>query len=96
MTVPGPVPRYFFDLHNDLDVRDDDGKEFPDVDAARVNALLEAREMIKASIDDTGMIDLRNHIDVRDEGGAVICVMHFQNAVTIQRGAQVLSQACPA
>jgi hypothetical protein len=46
------MPRYFFDLHNDMDVRDDEGVELPNLNAALLHALHEARTMIQASIAD--------------------------------------------
>lgn len=84
------VPRYFFDLHNDMDVLDEEGKELPDPQSARAHALREALEMIHASIDEQGHIDLRHCIEIREEG-AIVDVVHFEDAVTIQRGDQVLS-----
>jgi len=89
------VPHYFFDLHNDLDVEDLEGKELPDLDAALAYALCEARHMIQASIADTGRIDLRHHIDVRSETGEIIYELHFEDAVTVQRGEEILSRARP-
>jgi len=49
--------------------------------------------MIQVSVEETGRIDLRHHIDVRDESGAIVFVMHFEDAVTVQRGSEVLSAA---
>jgi hypothetical protein len=87
------VPVYFFDLHNDTDALDDEGKDLPDFAAAKTNALSEAREMIKTSLDETGRIDLSHHIDVRDQSGAILYVIRFEDAVTVQRGEWVLSRA---
>ena len=87
------MPRYFFDLHNDFDVQDDEGRELPDVDAVVAEAVRKARHLIKASIDDPGRIDLRHHIDVRDERGESVFVIHFEDAVTVQRGDEILSRA---
>jgi hypothetical protein len=86
------MPRYFFDLHNDIDAIDDEGIELPDLRAGKAHALGEARTMIQASVAETGRIDLRHHIDIRDENGAVVHVMRFGDAVKIQRGEDVLSQ----
>jgi hypothetical protein len=86
------VARYFFDLHNDMDALDPEGKELPNFEAAKARALAEALEMIQASIVDHRKVDLRHHIDVRDESGAVVYVMHFEDAVTVQRGPDVLSR----
>lgn len=85
------MPRFFFDLHNDVDALDDEGKVLPDLESARENALREAREMIQASVAESGKIDLRHHIDIRDESGATLHVMRFEDAVAVRRGDQVLS-----
>jgi hypothetical protein len=90
------MPRYFFDLHNDMDALDPEGKELPSLEAAKAHALVEALEMIQASIVDHRKVDLRHHIDVRDETGVVVYVMNFEDAVTIQRGSEVLSRASVA
>jgi hypothetical protein len=87
------MPRFFFDLHNDIDAQDEEGRDLPDVDAVVAEAVKEARALIKASIDETGRIDLRHHIDVRDERGNTVCVIHFEDAVTVQRGDEILSRA---
>ena len=87
------MPRYYFDLHNDIDTVDEEGVELAGVDDAVGHALREARWMIQASVADTARIDLRHHIDVRDENGNVIYVMHFEDAVTVQRAGEVLSRA---
>lgn len=36
------MPRYFFDLHNDVDAEDEEGKDFPDLRGAIDHALREA------------------------------------------------------
>lgn len=84
------MPRYFFDLHNDVDSLDDEGKDLPDLEAAKANALREAREMMQESVCN-GHLDLRHHIDVRDESGNVPYVLHFEDAVEVRRGEQILS-----
>ncbi len=85
------MPRYFFDLHNDVDAIDLEGCELPDREAALAHALSEARTMIQTSVAETERIDLRHHITLRDECGEVRCV-HFEDAVTVQRGDEVLSR----
>ena len=87
------MPRYFFDLHNDVDALDEEGVELRDANAAITHALYEARTMIQASVAETGRIDLRHHIDVRDDAGEILHVLHFEDAVTVQRGTEVLSRA---
>ena len=87
------MPRYFFDLHNDMDAIDEEGKELPDLNAALAHALTEARTMIQASVAESGRIDLRHHIDVRSEDSEILHVLHFEDAVTVQRGSEILSRA---
>jgi hypothetical protein len=79
------MPRYFFDLHNDLDVRDEEGCELPDFEAAKDHAQHEARKMVEANVDDVGRVDLRHHIAVRDESGATVYTLHFEDAVDFIR-----------
>jgi hypothetical protein len=86
------MPRYFFDLHDDMDVIDNEGVELPDLMAAKAHALGEARTMIQASVAETGRIDLRHRIDIRNENRAVVHVIRFEDAVKIQRGEDILSQ----
>jgi hypothetical protein len=80
------MPLYFFDLYNDMTVRDDLGQDLPDFEAIRKCALKEAREMFAASATEQGKIDLRHHIKVRDEDGAEVYRIDFEDAVTVQRG----------
>lgn len=80
------MPQYYFDLHNDMDVADNEGKKLPDIEAARTHALEEARHMIAASTTEQGKIDLRHYITVRDEGGAEVHCIDFGDAVSVQRG----------
>lgn len=87
------MPKYYFDLHNDVDAPDFEGRDLPDLEAVRSHLTKEVRAMLKASIDENGRIDLRHHIDVRDESGSIIHVMHFEDAITIQRGNVTISEA---
>ena len=44
------MPRYFFHLHNDLDVRDEEGRELPDIESALRAAGEDARTMAAESV----------------------------------------------
>jgi hypothetical protein len=79
------MPRYYFDLHNDIDAPDEEGVELMDPSQAHARALKEAREMICASVEEHGRIDLRHHIQIRDETGAIVGVVKFEDAVTFLR-----------
>jgi hypothetical protein len=82
------VPRYFFDLHDDVDAPDDEGKDLPSLKAAQLQALAEARTMISASVREHGKIDLQHFIRVRDEGGKAVYLVEFGDAVRIERGGE--------
>ena len=80
------MPKYFFDLHNDVDALDAEGKDLPDVAAAKANALKEAREMIQASVGEEGKINLHHCIQVSDETWDTIYTLQFRDAVVIITG----------
>jgi hypothetical protein len=77
------VARYYFNLYDDLVSIDDEGKEFPDLDAARGNALREAREMACAQVV-AGHVNFRHRIEIADEAGEVLETVHFGDAVQVQ------------
>ena len=82
------MPRYFFDLHNDIDAPDREGRDLPDLRAAQLQALKEARTMIGASVLEHGKIDLQHFIRVRDERGKAVYLVEFEDAVTVERGGE--------
>lgn len=86
------MPRYYLDLYNDICAIDNEGVVLRDVAAAQKHTEHEALEMIRASVEEGGHIDLSHHIDVRDESDAVVCVVHFADVVRITRGDVVLNQ----
>jgi hypothetical protein len=79
------MPRYYFDLRDDIDVDDPEGRFLPDVDCALVHAKREAREMIGACVAAGRQVDLHHSIQVRDEDGEVKVVVHFSEAARIVR-----------
>ncbi|QIK78275.1 hypothetical protein G7077_04510 [Sphingomonas piscis] len=76
------MARYFFDLKNDVDVRDEEGRELAGLDEVRTAAVAEAREMMTESVL-SGHLNLDHFIQVRDEGGTVVLVMRFAEAVDV-------------
>ena len=77
------MPRYFFDMHNDIETRDEEGLELPDIAAAREQATENAREMVCDSIQRHGGVNLEHRIDVRDEAGEIVVTTTFRQAFTI-------------
>jgi hypothetical protein len=78
------MPRYFFHLRNDLDVPDPEGKELPDLDAARAQALAFAVDMAAASVLEHRKLNLQHRIDVEDETGAILLTVTFGDAITLE------------
>ena len=79
----GRMPMFYFHLHNDMDVPDEEGREFPDLAAACDYARKEAIFEASYSALEHGRIVLNHRIDVEDENGAVLATVHFGDAVQI-------------
>ena len=77
------MPRYFFHLYDDLIVHDEEGVELPNPAAARLNALIEARELIAEQVR-RGYFVLSHWIDVADEQGKLVLTVMFRDAVDIK------------
>lgn len=76
------MPRFYFHLHNDVDTFDEEGRDLPDVDAARRAAMLDARSMAAESVR-LGHLDPSHYVAVTDENGDTLFCMSFREAVRI-------------
>ena len=76
------MPRYFFHLHNDVDALDDEGRELPNVDAARRCAEEDARQMAGESARH-GHIDRAHYVEVADDTGNSLFRVTFGEVVRI-------------
>ena len=72
------MPRYF--LHIDELDTDPDGTELPDLEAARREAVLSAREMLAEWII-LGADDIPTRIVITDEEGSLLSVVHFRDVL---------------
>ncbi|MEO6579909.1 MAG: hypothetical protein ABIN83_02000 [Sphingomicrobium sp.] len=79
------MPRYFFDLHDDITAIDEEGRECPDLESAKITAADEAREMIVAGVHAQGKLDLRHRIEVRDETNTVVHTQYFEDVLLVLR-----------
>jgi hypothetical protein len=80
------VPRYFFNLYDDEVVLDGEGRELPDLAAARAVAFDSAREMACAEVLEGHLA--RNHrIEVVDEKGEPVCTVRFRDVVLVEPAA---------
>jgi hypothetical protein len=77
------VPFFYFHLHNDVDARDEEGKDLPNLEAARQLALHQARFTLAENIKDSGRLNLDHRIDIEDKQGDVLSTVHFRDVVTI-------------
>jgi hypothetical protein len=77
------VPRFFFHPRDGERVRDDDGIELPDAEAARRAAIAGIRSIIADEVR-KGRLRLGARLDVEDETGARLFSLSVQDAVSIE------------
>jgi hypothetical protein len=78
------MPRFFFHLHNDIDVPDDDGVELPDLDAAREYARENVLGIAGQTLKEQGRITLHHRIDIENEHGAVLETIMFRDVLHVE------------
>ena len=77
------MPRYLFHLHSDPNAMDEEGRELPDVAAAREYAMEAARDMVCADIKQ-GWLNLDHSIEVVDDQGMPLFTITFREAFEIR------------
>ena len=77
------MPRFYFHLHNDMYVEDEEGAELPDMAAAREYALESARDLASVFVKH-GHINLNHFVRVTDEGGQDVIRIAFRDSFTIE------------
>jgi hypothetical protein len=78
------MPMFYFHLHNDVDAPDEEGKDLPDIDAARAHAETSAVFTMAETLKEEGHINLRHHIEIEDEHGKVLATVRFRDVVAIE------------
>lgn len=76
------MPRFFFHLHNDLEVIDDEGRELTDIEAAREAAERDALQMAAESVRH-GHLARSHYIEVTDEAGTALFRVTFGEMVDV-------------
>ena len=76
------MPRFYFNLRNDISVDDDEGAVLPDLVAARQHALSNARSIAAANVY-RGRLDLSLSIEIVDHTGELADTVTFGDAVTV-------------
>ena len=77
------MPRYFFHIYDHDITLDEDGRDLPDLAAARELALDSARDLVCESIH-RGHLNLDHRIEVQDQQGETVIVLTFREAFTIR------------
>jgi hypothetical protein len=76
------MPRYCFNLFDDLDTIDEEGLDLPDREAAEATGLLFARAMAAEQVG-RGKLSLSHRIEIADARGEVLKTIRFADAVEI-------------
>lgn len=76
------MPRYFFHLYDDLEIRDEEGVTLLDPAAARKLAIESARDVMADNVRG-GELCLSHRIEVEDEQGQPVVVVKFRDALTV-------------
>ena len=77
------MPRFFFDVHDDIVTQDENGQVCANPEAAREVAIKSARELICERVRN-GQLFLRHYIAVTDETGLEQFRVLFEDAVEIE------------
>lgn len=76
------MPRYRFHLYNDEETMDLEGRLFPNLDAARAEAIQTARSIMASELSSKGEITLSHWIELETEEGEMH-VVTFGDTVKI-------------
>jgi hypothetical protein len=80
------MPRYFFHIHNGTGLTEDqEGRELPDIAAAREEAVSGIRSIVSEEAL-RGQLDLDGRIEVCDAAGSTLLVQRFAEAFEINPG----------
>ena len=77
------MPKFFFNLRDDVSVEDCEGKELADAGTAREAAVHYAREMMAEDVRD-GRLVLKDSIEIVDEKGEKVLTVPFRDAIDIE------------
>ena len=79
------MPRYFLDVVNGDAIEDPDGADFADLEAAREEATLSARDLVSQDLKEGRPLGLKRRIDIRNETGKVVGSVSFSDAMPPER-----------
>ena len=77
------MPRFYFNVYDDVVATDEEGVTLPNLDAARRQALAGARALMAEQVTHGYLV--RTHwIDVLDEAGTVVLHLPFADAIDVR------------
>jgi hypothetical protein len=77
------MPRYFFHIRTgDAVIRDPDGSDLPNLDAARAEARQAARDLLAALLKEGGVLD-GQVFEISDEAGSVLERIPFRSVIRL-------------
>ena len=76
------MPRFFFHIYDDAVRLDPEGRELPSVDAAKVEAIRNARELASAEVL-KGHLGLSHRIEVTDAYDGPVATIRFKDVVKL-------------
>lgn len=79
------MPRYYFHLRDDAFTEDLEGAELADLEAARLYAIENAREIVCADLKE-GWLSLDQSIEIADHDGNQVAIVTFREAFEVRKG----------
>jgi hypothetical protein len=77
------MPRFYFHICNGNGfTEDEEGREFPDLEAARSEAVRAARDIMASEVR-SGMLDLSSFIEIEDADHQLTHTLGFEEAVDL-------------
>jgi hypothetical protein len=77
------MPRYYFHVCNGNGfTEDEEGRELPDLEAARIEALRAARDIMASDVR-SGALDLSSFIEIEDSDHQLRYTLGFEDAVDL-------------
>ena len=78
------MPRFYFHLINDVDARDEEGKDLRDLEAAREHARRNVLFTAAESIREMGHLVRSHRIQIEDADGKVLDTIHFGDVISVE------------
>jgi hypothetical protein len=77
------MPRFYFNVYDDVVATDEEGVSLPNLEAARLQALAGARALMAEQVS-RGYLVRSHWIDVVDEAGTLVLHLPFGDAVDVK------------